>query len=274
MRSASARSYAHVAATRYDYPSGPSRALDESYPFYHSSTHGRSFRDEDPWDLYQPSHRHTSHRTAYDDQSHTKYYSSHRSTSSREAGNRDEHTTSSAATQPGHVVDDIPLSIQQALIKGKRDVHDLKGVFNVVLLYEWCMTEDGKIPNAPSKFDTAFKLLPVKRNNVGGYQPIESTHSSWGVKSGYYPEYDTYLATILIRVPDTLPEVSGRAMERAYARFALKPRIDKLKEILAIPFVNHPQYRNYAILFKFGSECEKYRLFDDHLREDTVIRMK
>ncbi len=173
---------------------------------------------------------------------------------------------------PNSSADNIPLPIQQALAKGRDAMAFLKYTIDVVLLYEWCFAGH-KLHTNPGAFKSSFKVIPVERDNFGQFQPIEDTRSKWGVKTEYDPQYNTYLATILIRVPSVLAKVTHAQLKSAYRRFAVEPRVDRLDEIHEIPFKDHPEYRKYAILFRFKSGSEKPRLFDDYLLEDAVIKI-
>ncbi|KAI1108232.1 hypothetical protein F5Y14DRAFT_459928 [Nemania sp. NC0429] len=156
--------------------------------------------------------------------------------------------------------------------KGKADLEALGTTINIILLHEWCMA-DGQVSTHPDSFTTGFKLLPVKRDRHGALQAIPDRSSKWGVKTGYYPRYDSYVATFLIAVPRMLSHVTPKMVKAAYRRFAAGPRSGMLADLEDIPFKDHPDYRKYAMLFKFESGREPPRLFDDYLLEDAVIRV-
>ncbi|KAI0974063.1 hypothetical protein F4678DRAFT_458852 [Xylaria arbuscula] len=168
----------------------------------------------------------------------------------------------------------LPSSIRQALISGKEAIKFLRLTITVVLMFEWCYTgyEAHTVPDG--QFRSTFKVIPVERDTYGQLKPIEDTEGKWGVKTEYDPKYDTYLETVLIRVPRELAAVTHSQLKSAYRRFAVEPRIDRLKDLYEIPFKDDPRFRKYAILFQFESGSEKPRLFDDYLLEDAVIKIK
>lgn len=161
---------------------------------------------------------------------------------------------------------------EYARMKGKADIKTLGTTINIVLLHEWCMA-DGQVSTHPDSFTKAFKLLPVTRHRHGALRPIADPTNKWGVKTDYDPQYGSYVATILIVVPRLLYHVSPKMVKATYKRFVAGPRTEKIEDLYDIPFKDHPDYRKYAMLFKFESEREPPRLFDDYLPEDAVIRI-
>ena len=167
----------------------------------------------------------------------------------------------------------LPFRIQQALTKGKIYEKFLGGTIHVVLLYEWCF--DGrKVYIYPDAFEHGFEVIPVRRDKHGQFKPIEDQSNEWGIKTKYEPQYDIYLATILIVIPSVLTKVTRSQLKSAYRRFAIEGPVDKLKDFPEIPFKDDPVFKNYAIFFKFESGKEKPYLFDDYLLEDAVIRVE
>ncbi|KAI0414069.1 hypothetical protein F5X98DRAFT_378091 [Xylaria grammica] len=173
---------------------------------------------------------------------------------------------------PSPLPRNTPLPIQQALAKGEKVVHSLGVTIDVVLLYEWCMDGDN-FHTLPGDFKSRCKVIPVERDRVGKYQPIEDLESEWGVKTEYDPNYSTYIASILIRIPPELSGLSKAQLNAAYNRFFVGPRSERLAGVLAIPFKDHPECRKYAMLFHFESGSKKPRLFDDYILEDAVIEL-
>ncbi|KAI1738914.1 hypothetical protein F4680DRAFT_449376 [Xylaria scruposa] len=168
----------------------------------------------------------------------------------------------------------VPHPIQQAIAKGREAMSDLRETITIVLLHEWCMK--GIQINPPSKdFKTDITVIPVKRDKHGAFQPIEGD-GKWGVLTGYHPGYDTYLSTIIIRVPHELRDVNEAKVKATYQRFYAKARDGFLKDLPEIPFLNNQGYKNYAMLFVFGRKrgSKPPRLFDDYLCEDAVIRLQ
>ncbi|KAI0538189.1 hypothetical protein GGR58DRAFT_526626 [Xylaria digitata] len=193
-------------------------------------------------------------------------------TSSREPkGGGSERVSPKDAPNP--TAWDITLPIQQARARGKDIIKSLQFTINVVLLHEWCMNGDD-FRTLPKRFKSKFKVIPVKRDSVGKYQPIEDTKSKWGVKTKYDPKYSTYLATILIRIPPELAKLPRGQLNAAYRRFFVEPRNEKLKDLREIPFKDNPDLRKCAMLFHFKSGSDKPRLFDDYLLEDAVIKVR
>lgn len=156
--------------------------------------------------------------------------------------------------------------------KGKADIEALRTTITIVLLHEWCMA-DGEVYTHPDSFKMAFKLLPVVRDRHGVLEPIADPTGKWGVKTHYDPQYGSYLPTILITVPRMLSHVSPKMVKAAYQRLAAGPRTERLVDLYDIPFKDHTDYRNYAMLFKFESGRELPLLFDDYLLEDAVVRI-
>ncbi|RYC66121.1 hypothetical protein CHU98_g21 [Xylaria longipes] len=212
----------------------------------------------------------------------TSSFPSERVTSTLGAGYGNGETVYSTAPQPqpdsalNEPANNIPLPIQQAITKGEDATQLLTDTIRVVLLHEWCMSGDQMYP--PSKdFKTAMKVIPVRRDKHGAFQPIESKGGKWGVKTGYHPEHDIYLSTILIRVPSEL-RVSDAKIKAAYRRFFAKARNELLEDVLEIPFKDNSEYRKYGMLFTFEKGSKQGgkppRLFDDYLCEDAVIRLQ
>ncbi|KAI0440237.1 hypothetical protein F4803DRAFT_528309 [Xylaria telfairii] len=173
--------------------------------------------------------------------------------------------------------DNAPLPIHQAIIRGEEAMKTLRDTIRVVLLHEWCRSKKGNIYPPDEDFKTAIRVIPVRRHRHGALQPIESAGNKWGVKTGYYPEHDLYLPTIMIRVPPEL-HVSEAKLKAAYKRFFVDARNELLEDVLEIPFKDNQEWRNYGMLFTFnqGSKhgSKSPRLFDDYLGEDAVIRAR
>ncbi|KAI0456933.1 hypothetical protein F5B21DRAFT_521943 [Xylaria acuta] len=208
------------------------------------------------------------------------YFPSQTGTSTWEAGYGNGETIYSTGPQPqpgytsSEPANDIPLPIQQATIKGSEAIRTLKDIIRVVLLHEWCMVGD-KVCRPSKDFKTAIKVIPIRRDKHGAFQPIESKgEGTWGVKTGYHPEHDMYLSTILIRVPSELRGVTEGKVKAAYARFFAKARNERLEDVLEIPFKNNSNYQKYGMLFTFEKGGKPPRLFDDYLCEDAVIRLQ
>ncbi|KAF2973422.1 hypothetical protein GQX73_g165 [Xylaria multiplex] len=191
-------------------------------------------------------------------------------TSSREPKGGGERVSPKVVPNPTAV--DVTFPIQQARARGKEIIKSLQFTINVVLLYEWCMDGDD-FHTLPKRFKSKFKVIPVKRDSMGKYQPIEDTKSKWGVKTKYDPKYKTYLATILIRVPPELAKLPRGQLNAAYRRFFVEPRNERLKDLHEIPFKDNPDLRKCAMLFHVKSGDHKPRIFDDYLLEDAVIRV-
>ncbi|KAI1303362.1 hypothetical protein F5Y03DRAFT_396079 [Xylaria venustula] len=168
----------------------------------------------------------------------------------------------------------LPSSIRRALVSGKEAIKFLRLTITIVLMYEWCYTgyEAHTIPD--KQFRSTFKVIPVERDTYGQFRPIEDREGKWGIKTEYDLKYDTYLETILIRVPRELSGVTHSQLKAAYRRFAVEPRIKRLKDLYEIPFKDDPRFRKYAILFKFETGSETPRLFDDYLLEHAVIKIR
>ncbi|KAI0861588.1 hypothetical protein F4860DRAFT_513739 [Xylaria cubensis] len=176
---------------------------------------------------------------------------------------------------PSEPVYGVPLPIQQAIAKGKEAMAVLRETITIVLLHEWCM--EGNNINPPSKdFKADITVIPVQRDKHGAFQPIEG-EGKWGVLTGYHPGYDTYLSTIIIRVPYELRDVSEAKVKAAYRRFFAKARDGLLVGVPEIPFINNQDYKNFGMLFVFQKGKKRGsqpRLFDDYLCEDAVIRLQ
>ncbi|KAH8167389.1 hypothetical protein CIB48_g849 [Xylaria polymorpha] len=206
----------------------------------------------------------------------SSYFPSTRETSTWETGYRNGEASYSTGPRPPHdtvnePANNVPLPIQQAITRGEEAMKTLRDTIRVVLLHEWCMS-NGEIYPPDDDFKTAIKVIPVQRHKHGALQPIESTRSKWGVKTGYHPEYDIYLPTILIRVPPEL-RVSEAKIKAAYKRLFAEARNELLEDVLEIPFKDNQDWRTYGMLFTFD-RGRKYRLFDDYLCEDAVIRLR
>ncbi|KAI1751693.1 hypothetical protein F4782DRAFT_531208 [Xylaria castorea] len=249
---------------QYQYRQGPLRVYrheveEVSYitprPDYYEGSRGPSSA------AYFPSERTSTWGTGYEN-GEANYSTSH------------QPPPDNALNEPAY---NVPFPIQEAIAKGEEAMPTLKETIRVVLLYEWCMEGNEVYP--PSKdFKIAIKVIPVRRDKYGAYQPIESKgEGQWGVKTGYYPEYDTYLSTILIRVPSELYDVNEAKVKAAYKRFFAEARIDLLEDVLELPFKNDKDCRKYGMLFTFGKGSKRGskppRLFDDYLCEDAMIRL-
>ncbi|KAI0434287.1 hypothetical protein F5Y09DRAFT_337756 [Xylaria sp. FL1042] len=174
---------------------------------------------------------------------------------------------------PDAPTQNIPLSIKKALEVGKNALEFLQFTIHVVLLYEWCY-KGYELHTHPGEFRSYFKVIPVEHDAFGQFKPIEDPEGEWGVKTEYDSQYNTYLETILIRVPSVLTKVKYSQLKSAYKRFAAKPRIERLKDLYELPFKDDARFRKYAIMFQFQSGSEKPRLFDDYLQEDAVIKIR
>ncbi|TGJ88755.1 hypothetical protein E0Z10_g69 [Xylaria hypoxylon] len=230
-----------------------------------------------------PSSKHEHRTSSTKQQHHTSadgaYSSSKVATSSpeEESGNMETGTPADPKSKPedaaNRAAQNITLPIRQALAIGKNAMQVLQLMIHVVLLHEWCMHEE-KFHTLPKAFKSRFKVIPVKRDSVGKYQPIEDSKSKWGVKTKYDPKYNTYLASILIRIPPELNKLSKGQLKAAYRRFFVDPPTGRLKDLSELPLKDHPDYRKYAMLFHFKSGSERPRLFDDYLLEDAVIQIQ
>ncbi|TRX95198.1 hypothetical protein FHL15_003890 [Xylaria flabelliformis] len=246
---------------QYQYEQEPIRA-------YHRVDEGVHYVR--PWRYYEETQGSSS----------AAYFPSERaSTSGVGYGNDDVNYPTDPLPEPENIASEpaysVPRPIQQAIAKGREAMAALRETITVVLLHEWCM--EGKNINPPSKdFKADINVIPVRRDKHGAFQPIEGK-GKWGVLTGYHPGYDTYLSTIIIRVPDELRDVNEAKVKAAYQRFFAKARDGLLEGIPEIPFINNQDYKNYGMLFVFEKgrkRGSKPRLFDDYLCEDAVIRLQ
>ncbi|KAI1133391.1 hypothetical protein F5Y10DRAFT_260272 [Nemania abortiva] len=169
---------------------------------------------------------------------------------------------------------DPSLKVREAQKRGKADHERLKLTINIVLIHEWYLHGNQIDDTIPNHFTTEVTVIPVVRiqSEFGAFQAIKSLNGSWGVVTGYDPDFSLYVAVIMILVPGRLRNMTQSEVTETYKRFTIKPRSEKLMGLPDLPFNYHPDYRNYAILFKFESGGFN-ELYSMYLREDAVIRL-
>ncbi|KAI0100147.1 hypothetical protein GGR51DRAFT_575810 [Nemania sp. FL0031] len=173
---------------------------------------------------------------------------------------------------PDKPASDYLREFREAQEKGKTDEGLLKFTINVVLLHEWYMEDGVLTQHPPDHFEIAIKVIPVRYipNRNGPYRPVRNRKNEWGIVTDYTPEYNIYLAAILIRVPMTLDRITPAMIRSTYDRFAFKIRTPMLEEI-DIPFRDYPDYRKYAMVFQFEGGDAPTQLYSAYLADDAVI---
>ncbi|KAI0407664.1 hypothetical protein F4802DRAFT_595064 [Xylaria palmicola] len=265
-----------MASDNAGYPYGHGAQYSPSSYYTQSrapSARGGGYREAYPMDYSTSSrsrHENNTYTSSRDPYVYTSGHSSSRAERRGAGSSYSMHSRSYRDDVPSPPAQDVPQQIQLAKIRCDRDMKDLMDPLTLLLLYEWCMTEEGFFD--PGEFIFACEAIPIKRDRHGHLRPIRVEGAEWGVKTQYDPSFDMYLPTIFIDIPSALSHVSSTGMRAAYKRMAAEPRSDNLKTAKEFPFKDHPRYRFYAVLFKHKGEG-KARLFDDYVSEDAVVRI-